>query len=56
LILRSAPKKITFEIKIENEEVFITGNMYYGGFLINIERTDVVIGNNRLRLNFFTIR
>jgi hypothetical protein len=48
LTLRSAPRKITLEIKIENEEVFITGNMYYNGFPINIERGAITIGNNKL--------
>ena len=48
LILRSGPRKIVLDIKIENEEVFITGKMYYNGFLINMEPNKLDIGGKRV--------
>ena len=48
MILRSGPRKIVLDIKIENEEVFITGKMYYNGFLINMEPNKLDIGGKRV--------
>jgi len=44
LILRNAPRDITFEIQITNEEVFIRGKMYFNGSLIDITPSHVKIG------------
>lgn len=44
LILRKKPRDITLEIEIKNEEVFITGDLYYNGFLIPIKPKDINIG------------
>lgn len=37
LILRNAPKEITFEIQISDNEVFIRGDLFYKGFPIEIK-------------------
>ena len=44
LILRKKPRDITLEVEIKNEEVFITGDLYYNGFLIPIKPQNFNIG------------
>lgn len=45
LKLRSAPRKIIFDMWIENGEVFMTGTMYFSGFPITISKQYLEIGN-----------
>jgi hypothetical protein len=37
LIIRNAPRDITLDLQIKNEEIFLTGNLYYNRFLIPIK-------------------
>jgi hypothetical protein len=43
LILRNAPKEIIFEIQISDDEIFITGNMFFNGFPIIIRPNTLII-------------
>jgi hypothetical protein len=44
LTLRNAPRDITFEIQINNNEVFIRGKIFFNGFLVNITSNILTIG------------
>lgn len=47
LILRNAPKEITFEIQISDDEIFIRGKMFFNRFPIEIERNHITINGFR---------
>jgi hypothetical protein len=41
----NATKKISFEAKIEYDEIFVTANMYYNGITINISKEQILLGD-----------
>ncbi|CAN5557687.1 hypothetical protein BH18THE1_BH18THE1_16260 [soil metagenome] len=47
LILRNAPREITFEIEIMNNEIFVRGKLFFNGSLIDIRSNYVSIGGIR---------
>ena len=53
LILRNAPRDITFEIQIINNEVFIRGKIFFNGFPVNITSNILTIG---MGLQFVNMR
>ena len=48
LTIRSKPRKIELDIKIEREEVCIIGELYYNGSSVSIERNAINCGGNIL--------
>jgi hypothetical protein len=49
LTILDKPRGISFGITIENGEIFIRGNLYYKGFLIEVSPNLIKVGNNQLR-------
>jgi hypothetical protein len=45
LIIRNAPRIISLEIRIQNEEVYLRGDLYYYGFLIPVSPQTINIGS-----------
>jgi HNH endonuclease len=53
LIIRSKPRQIDFEIKIENEQVFIRGEIFYNRTPITMTESGIKIGD--FNLGSFTV-
>jgi hypothetical protein len=53
LIISNRPRDIALDIQITNEEIFITGTLYYLGFQIII---GITIENGRIGINGHTHR
>jgi hypothetical protein len=50
LKLRSAPRKILFDVWIDKGEVFLAGTLYYRGFPVYITKESLRIGNHVIRV------
>ena len=55
LIIRNEPRKISFEARIENGEVFLRGEMYYRGHQISLTDEAFMIPSRNIRLSGFSI-
>jgi hypothetical protein len=44
LRIRNPTKRISFEAKIENDEIFITAEMYYNGIAVNVSKEQILLG------------
>jgi hypothetical protein len=45
LKIRNATKRISFEAKIEYDEIFVTADMYYNGVTINVSKEQILLEN-----------
>jgi hypothetical protein len=45
LRIRNATKRISFEAKIEYDEIFVTADMYYNGVAINVGEEQILLGD-----------
>jgi hypothetical protein len=45
LRILNATKRISFEAKIEYDEIFVTADMYYNGVAINVSKEQILLGN-----------
>lgn len=48
LILRSRPRKISLEVEISDDVIFIRGNLYYNGCRIEATQEDLFLGERRM--------
>jgi hypothetical protein len=45
LRILNATKRISFEAKIEYDEIFVTADMYYNGVAINVSKEQILLGD-----------
>jgi hypothetical protein len=45
LTIRNAPRIISLEIRIRNEEVYLRGDLYYNGFVIPVSLQAINVGS-----------
>jgi hypothetical protein len=51
LMIRNTPSDLFFEAKIENEELFITANMYYSGIPLSITNDGIWLGESEMAVD-----
>lgn len=52
LAIQNSQRNITFEITIENTELFITAMMYYNSYPIRITRNEILLDENEIGTEF----
>jgi trigger factor len=51
LMIRNTPSNLFFEAKIENEELFITANMYYSAIPLSITNDGIWLGESEMAVD-----
>jgi hypothetical protein len=49
LTIRNAPRDISLQIRIQNEEVYLRGNLYYNGLLIPVSPQSINVGGSVMK-------